>query len=45
MNNTVLEFECIGMDNGSKCEWFGNPGQWNDEPYIADDGAETQQNA
>ena len=23
----------------SKCEWHGNPGQRDDEPHIADDGA------
>ena len=29
----------------SKCEWSGNPGEWNDDSYIADDGTETWQSA
>lgn len=37
---------CVDGDGErSKCEWPGNPGQRNDEPYLTDDGAEAQQNA
>ena len=31
---------CVdGCGERSKCEWHGNPGQRDDEPHIADDGA------
>ena len=31
---------CVdGCGERSKCKWHGNPGQRDDEPYIADDGA------